>query len=101
MCADAVDIGDTIHPHLTLGETAQVQLVVEATDSNLGYLVASYTERILAPLRPSTGRCAPWLRRCPRCGRGANVSPKNVLLGRARRRGAQCCLVVRSFELHG
>jgi ABC-2 type transport system permease protein len=32
------------------GETAQVQLVVEAADSNLGYLVASYTERILAPL---------------------------------------------------
>ncbi|MCA2998561.1 MAG: ABC transporter permease [Rhodocyclaceae bacterium] len=32
------------------GETAQVQLVVEAADSNLGYLVASYTERILATL---------------------------------------------------
>jgi ABC-2 type transport system permease protein len=35
---------------LVRGETAQVQLVVEAADSNLGYLVASYTERILAPL---------------------------------------------------
>jgi ABC-2 type transport system permease protein len=35
---------------LVRGETAQVQLVVEAADSNLGYLVASYTERILALL---------------------------------------------------
>ena len=32
------------------GETAQAQLVVEAADSNLGYLVASYTERIVALL---------------------------------------------------
>jgi ABC-2 type transport system permease protein len=35
---------------LVRGETAQVQLVVEAADSNLGYLVASYTERIVALL---------------------------------------------------
>ena len=35
---------------LVRGETAQAQLVVEAADSNLGYLVASYTERIVALL---------------------------------------------------
>jgi ABC-2 type transport system permease protein len=41
---------------LAAGQPADLQLTVDASSSNLGYLVASYTERIVARLAADAGR---------------------------------------------